>query len=133
MARIPYQGVDAAAAAGLVDSRLFTLNSATGAFVPVTGNIEVFKGYFVRTFKDNVQVTVRAISSAGMISFPQAWLILARIGQACGKMTYVRCSLMKTTFFLIRCFNLFSVFFLLFLAGMPERNRKCVIIGTKGK
>ena len=60
-----YVGVDAAAAAGLVDSRLFTLNSATGAFVPVNGNMEVFKGYFVRTFKDNVRVTVRAITAQG--------------------------------------------------------------------
>ena len=57
-----YQGVDAAAAAGLVDSRLFTLNSATGAFEPVAGNIQVFKGYFVRTFKDNVTVTANAVS-----------------------------------------------------------------------
>ncbi|HEY0108637.1 MAG TPA: Calx-beta domain-containing protein [Fibrella sp.] len=60
----PYQGVAAAAAAGLVDSRLFTLNSATGAFEPTNGNLEVFEGYFVRTFKDNVQVRVRAISAS---------------------------------------------------------------------
>ncbi len=58
-----YNGVAAAAAAGLVDSRLFTLNSSTGAFEPLNGNLEVFKGYFVRTFQDNVQVTVRAIST----------------------------------------------------------------------
>lgn len=59
-----YVGVAAAAAAGLVDSRLFDYNGATGEFVPVTGNIEVFKGYFVRTFKDNVKVTVSAIAPA---------------------------------------------------------------------
>jgi hypothetical protein len=58
-----YQGVAAAAAAGLVDSRLFNLNSSTGAFEPTTGNLEVFRGYFVRAFKDNVTVTVRAISA----------------------------------------------------------------------
>jgi hypothetical protein len=58
-----YQGVAAAAAAGLVDSRLFTLNSATGAFEPTNGNLDVFEGYFVRAFKDNVQVRVQAISA----------------------------------------------------------------------
>lgn len=58
-----YDGVAAAAAAGLIDSRLFTLNSATGAFEPTNGNLDVFEGYFVRTFKDNVQVQVQAVSA----------------------------------------------------------------------
>ena len=57
-----FQGVTAAAANGLVDSRLFVLNSV-GAFEPTSGNLEAFKGYFVRAFRDNVQVTVRAISA----------------------------------------------------------------------
>ncbi len=60
---VTYQTVQEAAAAGIVDSRLFTFNQNTGQFEPVTGNMETFKGYFVRTFFDGVKVTLKAVSA----------------------------------------------------------------------
>jgi len=56
--------VAAAAAAGVIDSRRYTFDQATGGYQPVTGNLEPFKGYFVKTFKDNVRVTLKAVTTA---------------------------------------------------------------------
>jgi hypothetical protein len=60
---VTYATVTEAAAAGIVDARLFTFNSATGQYEPVDTNIEVFKGYFVRTIFDGVKVTLKAVSA----------------------------------------------------------------------
>jgi hypothetical protein len=51
----------AAADRQILDARLFTFNSTTGAFEPVSGPLLPFKGYFVRTFVDGVQVNLKAI------------------------------------------------------------------------
>jgi hypothetical protein len=53
--------VSEAADRGIVDRRLFTYDSSTGSYTPVTGNLLPFRGYFVRTFVDGVQVNLRAV------------------------------------------------------------------------
>ena len=50
-----------AADRGIVDRRLFTLNSSTNTYSAVTGNLLPFRGYFVRTFVDGVQVNLKAV------------------------------------------------------------------------
>lgn len=45
----------------ILDSRLFTFDEETGSFTVVTGNLLPFRGYFVRTFVDGVQVNLKAI------------------------------------------------------------------------
>ena len=57
-----YPDVASAAADGIIDSRLFVLNAA-GGYDPVTTNMEPFKGYFVKTFADGVQVVLTAVSA----------------------------------------------------------------------
>ena len=50
-----------AADRNILDRRLFTFNSSTNTFSPVTGNLLPFRGYFARTFVDGVQVNLKAV------------------------------------------------------------------------
>jgi hypothetical protein len=60
---VTYASITAAASAGIVDSRLFTFDANTNGYQPVNGNMEPFKGYFVKTFYDGVKVNLKAIST----------------------------------------------------------------------
>jgi hypothetical protein len=56
-----------AADRGILDRRLFNYNpsaatSGGSLYTPVTGNLLPFRGYFVRTFVDGVQVNLRAVA-----------------------------------------------------------------------
>jgi hypothetical protein len=56
-----------AADRGILDRRLFNYNpsaatSGGSLYTPVSGNLLPFRGYFVRTFVDGVQVNLRAVS-----------------------------------------------------------------------
>jgi len=53
--------VQEAANRQILDARLFTFNETSGEFEPTTGPLLPFRGYFVRTFTDAVQVNLRAI------------------------------------------------------------------------
>ncbi len=55
-----YNSLTAAAAAGVVSSTLFTLGDATGSNYVTTTKLTPFKGYFAKTYIDNVQVTMVA-------------------------------------------------------------------------
>ncbi len=55
-----YNSLTAAAAAGVVSSTIFTLGDTTGSSYQTTGKLLPFKGYFAKTYIDNVQVTMVA-------------------------------------------------------------------------
>jgi hypothetical protein len=55
-----YNSLTAAAAAGVVSSTLFTLSDTSGAGYTNTSTLVPFKGYFAKTYVDNVQVTLVA-------------------------------------------------------------------------
>lgn len=55
-----YNSLTSAAAAGVVSSTLFTLSDATGSSYTTTSKLLPFKGYFAKTYIDNVQVTLVA-------------------------------------------------------------------------
>ena len=55
-----YDSLTAAAAAGVVSSTLFTLGDNTGSNYQTTSRLTPFKGYFAKTYIDNVQVTLVA-------------------------------------------------------------------------
>lgn len=55
-----YNSLTAAAAAGVVSSTLFTLSDTSGAGYINTSTLLPFKGYFAKTYVDNVQVTLVA-------------------------------------------------------------------------
>jgi hypothetical protein len=45
----------------ILDSRLFTYDPQTNTYTPVSGNLLPFRGYYVRTFVDGVQVNLKAV------------------------------------------------------------------------
>ena len=55
-----YNSLTAAAAAGVVSSTIFTLNDASGTTYQTGSRLVPFKGYFAKTYIDNVQVTMVA-------------------------------------------------------------------------
>lgn len=53
--------VSEAADRQILDARLFTFDSSTNSYVTATGSLLPFRGYFVRTFVDGVQVNLKAV------------------------------------------------------------------------